>query len=136
MNDISTTEYFEAKTLLKYKVYNSNIDRFVRYFFTSQIPSHSSNKRLIQEKVISLMRNQGTVKVISAQKTFASNLFLMPKSTEKEVLICDKSEKTECWSTLPVHVLQDEGLHLLRDTSVWDNWMVRLDLKDILLSCW
>lgn len=93
MNDISTTEYIEAKTLLKYKVCNFNIDRFGRYFLTSQIPSHSSNKRLIQEKVISLMRNQVTVKIISAQTTFASNLFLTTKRTEKEVLICDKSEK-------------------------------------------
>lgn len=92
MNDISTTEYIAAKTLLKYKVYNFNIDRFGRYFLTSQSPSHSSNKCLIQEKVISLMRNQVMVKIISGQ-TFASNLFLTTKRTEKEVLICYKSEK-------------------------------------------
>lgn len=50
MNDVSTTEYTEAKTLVKFKVYNFNIDRFGRYFLTSQIPSRSSNKCLIQEK--------------------------------------------------------------------------------------
>ena len=76
------------------------------------------------------------VKILSAQTAFANNLFLMSKRTEEGVLICDKSEKTECWNAIPVHALQDEGLHLLRDTSTWDNWMVRLDLKDVLLSCW
>lgn len=82
------------------------------------------------------MRKQVMVKILSTQTTLASTLYLMPKKTEEGVLICDKSEKTQCWSTIPVHALQDEGLHLLRDTSTWDNWMVRLDLKDVLLSCW
>lgn len=82
------------------------------------------------------MRKQVMVKIFSAQTAFASNLFLMPKRIEEGVLMCDKSEKAECRSTIPVQALQDEGLRLLRDTSTWDNWLVRLDLKDFLLSCW
>lgn len=50
VRDVSTTEYTEANTLVKSEVYNFNIDRFGRYFLTSQIPSHSSSKCLIQEK--------------------------------------------------------------------------------------
>lgn len=66
MSDVLITGYAKVRTLGKF-IYNFNIDRFDRYFLTSQIPSRSLNKCLIQEKgeVFFLVRKQVIVKILS-----------------------------------------------------------------------
>ena len=83
---------------------------------------------LVQEEITKLLQKQAISRETNSIKGFSSNLFLVPKKEGGQKPVINLKALNQFSQTHPFKV---KGMHTLKEIIRPDDWLMKLNLKDV-----